>query len=107
MRSKTMLTEDERRAIVESGSVWTALGCRATLGGIKNPEYCTVTSAYPGFWRCSWDVAAAAVARPDRRFAMFDLSRGSGAWLGCLPAPRSDWQTEADYVAARERGDAE
>jgi hypothetical protein len=100
------MTEDERRAIVESGSVYLHDGMRARLAGIKNPNYCSVSSAYPGFWACTWECAAEVVARPDRRFARLELHRVGDAWLGCLPAPRSDWQTEEDYAAAVVRGDA-
>lgn len=102
-----MITEDERRAIVESGPVYLHDGMRATLGGWANPDYCCISSARPGFWGIAWERIAEVVARPDRRLTWLDnMFRTSSAWLGCLPAPRSDWQTEEDYQAAVARGDA-
>jgi hypothetical protein len=103
-----MLTEAEREAIVKSGRVYLANGLRAGLAGIKIEEYCGVHSAEPGFWRCRWEVAAEVVQRPDRRFKVGEVwCSNPGGWFGCLPAPREDWQTEADYLAAIERGDAD
>lgn len=98
------INEDERRALVESGPMYLHNGCRATLGGIRN-EYCSVFSAYPGFWGVRWETVLE-VAKNGRRFGPLDLFKTSGAWLGCLPARRSEWQTEADYQAAVARGEA-
>lgn len=101
-----MLTEDERRAIVQSGPIYLKNGLRATMGGIMN-NMCSITSAEPGFWHISWESAQRITERPDRRMDWLDNMFCAGwGWLGCLPAPRSDWQTEADYIAAKARGDA-
>jgi hypothetical protein len=101
-----MLSEDERRAIVGDGTVWLANGLRASLAGIKNPDYATVTSAKPGFWACSWDTAKAVVERPDRRFTSLDFVwRTGNAWLGVTPGP-DDFQTVEDYERAKARGEA-
>ena len=97
------LTEDERRAIVESGPVYLANGRRAHFAGILNPISCGVVSGEPGCWACSWETAKDVAARPDRRFGMFDVlwQTGSG-WLGVTPRP-DDFQTPADYAAWQER----
>jgi hypothetical protein len=103
-----MLTEDERRAIVESGKVYLSDGLRAQFAGIKDPVYCGVHSAREGFWACSWETAQAVSQRSDRRFGPMDIVWRTGyGWFGCLPAPRSDWQTDEDYERALARGDAE
>lgn len=95
------MNEEERRAIVESGPVYLADGLRARLEGFKIEDHCSVFSARPGFWRCSWETAAEVVARPDRRFLPTDaLWLSSHAWLGYQPGPE-EYQTEADYHRAQ------
>lgn len=92
------MNEQERRAIVESGPVYLANGLRASLAGIMNPDYCTVSSAQPGFWACAWETAKAVCERPDRRFIWSDfLWRVGGGWLGVAPRPE-DYQTPEDFA---------
>jgi hypothetical protein len=94
----TILTEEERRAIVESGPVWLANGLRAQFAGIKIPESCGVSSCMPGFYACSWETAQEVVSRPDRRFTRTDFVWKTGnAWLG-VPPRREDFQTDEDYA---------
>lgn len=100
------MTEEQRRALVESGPIYLHNGLRATLGGWKDPIFCSVTSAQPGFWRIGWDALAAICERPDRRMIWLDsLWRGSAGWLGYTPR-RADFHTDADYEAAKARGEA-
>jgi hypothetical protein len=100
------MTEDERRAIVESGPVYLVDGLRAQFVGIKIPEAAGVSSARAGFWCCSWETAADVAARPDRRFTPMDsLWRSGNAWLGVTPGP-DDYQTPEDYERAKAKGEA-
>jgi hypothetical protein len=100
------MTEDERRAIVESGPVFLADGLRANLAGIKIPHACGVSSARPGFYECSWETAAEVVSRPDRRFRSTDfIWRSGSAWLGYTPGP-DRFQTPEDYERAKAAGKA-
>ncbi len=102
-----MLTEQEREAIVKSGRVYLHDGLIASLIGYKIEEYCGVHSARPGFWRCRWETAAEVVMRPDRRFKPGEVWCGNpGGWFG-LPLRREEYQSDADYQAALERGEAE
>ena len=95
------MTEEQRAAIVNSGPVYLADGLRASLAGWKIEAYCTVSSPRPGLWACTWETAAAVVARPDRRFLPTDDLRQIGhGWLGVTPRPE-DYQTPADYEQAR------
>ena len=99
------MTEEERRAIVEDRRpVYLSDGLRARLEGFMIEDHCSVFSARPGFWRCSWETAAAIVARPDRRFLPSDaVWRSSNAWLGYTPGPE-EYQTPEDYERAKARG---
>ena len=99
-----MLTEAEREAIVRSGAVYLQDGLRAALGGWKNPDYCCISSARPGFWGIAWERIAEVVARPDRRLTWLDnMFRTSNAWLGYTPNA-ADFQTHEDYERARAAG---
>lgn len=92
-----MLTEAERRAIVESGPIYTSRGMKVHMGGWKNPDYCSVTTCEPGFWMISWECAQRVAARENRRMDWLDnMFRTSNGWLGCTPQP-SDFQTPEDY----------
>ena len=92
-----MLSEEERKAIVESGSVWLSDGLRAGFAGWKHEDTCGVHSARPGFWACSWETAKEVCSRPDRRFLPTDaIWRVSYGWLGHEPQP-DDYQTAEDY----------
>jgi hypothetical protein len=94
------MNEEQRRAIVENGPmIYLHDGLRAQLAGILNPGYCTVTSARPGFWACSWERVAEVQGSESKRFNRFDLHRTSTAWLGCTPRPE-DYQTPEDYEIA-------
>lgn len=98
------IDETRRQEIIESGPVYLADGMRATLAGIRNSMYCTVSSLYPGLWACSWPTAAEVVSRPDRRFLSTDIMwRVGEGWLGVTPGP-ADYQTIADYEAALAAG---
>jgi hypothetical protein len=101
------MTEDERKAIVESGPVFLQDGLRAQLAGWGNPEgVCSVSSARPGFWCCSWETAAEVVKRDDRRFRFTDYVWRTGhGWLGVTPGP-DDFQTPEDYERAKLQGKA-
>lgn len=96
----TNLTEDQRRAIVESGPVYLADGLKAGFDGWRWDNACGVHSARPGSWACSWETAADVASRPDRRFTFGDFIWKTGnAWLGYTPGPE-DYQTPEDYTRA-------
>jgi hypothetical protein len=101
------MNEDERRTIVESGPIYLSDGLRAHFAGVKNPDYCSVSSARAGFWACSWETAKDVTERPDRRFQFGDFLFKTGhGWLGVTPTER-DYQTPEDYERAKARGSVE
>lgn len=103
-----MLNETEREQIVKHGrGVYLEDGLRAFLAGWKIEDYCGVSSARPGFWRCSWETARDVLTRPDRRFKAGEVwCSNPGGWFG-LPLTVDQFQTEQDYRAAFERGQAD
>lgn len=103
-----MLTEAEREQIVMNGRyVYLDDGVKAFFAGWKIEEYCGVTSAKPGFWRCRWEVAQDVLTRPDRRFRPGEVwCSNPGGWLG-LPLTQEEYLTAADYYAAVARGEAD
>jgi hypothetical protein len=99
-----MLSEEERKAIVESGPIYLKDGMRATLGGWKNPYMCSITSALPGFWHMSWETVKAITERPNRRQEWHENMFNAGwGWLGYTPQP-NDYQTPEDYELAKAKG---
>jgi hypothetical protein len=100
------MSEEERKAIVESGAVYLSDGLRAGFAGIKTPDYCGIHSARPGFWACSWETAKDVSERPDRRFRRSDfIWKTRDGWLGFTPNA-ADYQTLDDHARAKAQGKA-